>query len=166
MDYTALRAELLTDPLTTAAAAGWNTGSGYLQPYASLTDADAAQKLNATDTGRTQRRPDVTSKEIIEAIAIADFPELPPNPNAGALSTERRSLSYLEMLVNTPTVRMLADDGSNMPVIENLQNIFPPGTGTRNRLIAMATRVVSRQQELGLGVVSEVDVNRARSGVW
>jgi hypothetical protein len=51
-------------------------------------------------------------------------------------------------------IRLLNDDGSNTPVIANLQGIFPAGSPTRNRLIALAVRNGSRAEQLfGTNVV-------------
>lgn len=72
-DFAKLRKELMEDPLTVANAAGWNTGTGYLRPYAQLTDAQATDKLNALDTGRVQRRSDIEPAELLESIDVRDF---------------------------------------------------------------------------------------------
>jgi hypothetical protein len=154
MNYAALRAELLTDPLTLG--------------YAGLSDVQASARLNATDTGRTRRRADVASSEIAQAILVADYTALGGNPTAAALSTERRYLAWLALIAAAPTVRLLNDDGSNTPVIDNLMAMFPAGSGTRTRLQALATDTISRADELGLGAVAPGDVALARSkdGGW
>jgi hypothetical protein len=144
IDYVALKAELETDPV----------GYGYAPFYNAGDNGALADMLNLVRDGTNGgpaisiRKSDVIGKEIWESIAIADFPALPANPNNSQLSTERRSLSWLEGLANYDTIRLLYDDGSNTPVIENLQGIFPAGTGTRNRLIALATRNGSRAEQL------------------
>jgi hypothetical protein len=154
MDYAALRAELLTDPLALG--------------YAALSDAQAAARLNATDTGRTRRRADVSSAEITQSVTVADYTALGANPTAAALSTERRYLAWLALIAAAPSVRLLNDDGSNTPVIDNLLAMFPAGSGTRTRLQALATRAISRAEELGLGTVAPGDVTlaRDREGGW
>lgn len=139
MDYTALRAELLNDP----AALG----------YAALGDQAAADRLNATDTGRTLNRTNVPTTEVLGAIADAAWP-------AVASASESKLLAILGM----PYV-----DASNTNIRAILGAIFPTGgsTGaTRTALLALATRVVSRQEELRLGVVTAGDVQRARAGSW
>lgn len=144
ISYVALKAELLNDPLT----------YGYATPIANGDDIAVAALINKLRNGTdgeaaiTVRKPDVRSKDIWESIAVADFPSLSANPNATQLSTERRSLSWMEGLANIPTIRLLNDDGSDTPVIANLQAMFPAGSGTRNRLIALAQRVGSRAEQL------------------
>src|SRR3990167_2587738 len=159
IDYIVLKNEILTDPLT----------YGYAAFVAAGEPENVAAALNKVrdgldgETAITVRKADVASKDIWEAISIADFPALPSNPNATALSTERRSLSWLEGLANIPTIRLLNDDGSNTPVIGNLQGMFPAGTGTRNRLIALGQRFGARAEQLfGTGtVISITDVSIA-----
>src|SRR3990167_8024734 len=126
IDYIVLKNEILTDPLT----------YGYAAFVAAGEPENVAAALNklrdGTDgeTAITVRKADVASKDIWEAIAIADFPALPANPNATALSTERRSLSWLEGLANIPLVRLLNDDGTDTPVVVNLTGIFLVGSPT------------------------------------
>jgi hypothetical protein len=160
INYTALKTELETDPI----------GYGYAPFYAAGDNGALADMLNLVRDGTNGgpaisiRKSDVASKDIWEAIAIDDFPALPANPNNTQLSTERRSLSWLEGLANIQTIRLLNNDGSNTPVIANLQGIFPAGTGTRNRLIALASRNGSRAEQLfGANVrLTNEDIAKAR----
>lgn len=156
MDYQALRTEVLTDSLTTANATGWNTGSGYLRPYAQLTDDLAAQKLNALDTGRTQRRSDILASEVLEAIDARDF-----IANANVLQA-----SYFESVTQNASIRLLNADGSDTRLLGNLVLAVNNTQGSQTRLRALAVRTVSRQQELGLGAVLPSDVTKARAGIW
>lgn len=163
IDYLALKNELLNDPI----------GYGYAPFVASGADNVLADMLNIIRNGTnggpaiTMRKSDVNSKDIWESIDIADFPALSQNPTNTQLSTERRSLSWLEGLANIPNIRLLNDDGSDTPVIKNLQGIFPAGSGTRTRLIALATRNGSRAEQL-FGrdtIIIDSDIAKARGAV-
>lgn len=160
-DYARLRTELLDDPLTASSAVGWNTGSGYLRPYSQLTDAEAAQKLNALDTGRQQRRADITPAELLEAIDVRDFVSNPGQVNNAALAS-----AWFESITQAPTVRLLNEDGTATRARANLNRLLADTNGSQSRFTALAVRTVSRQQELNLGLILEADVKTARSGVW
>jgi hypothetical protein len=136
MDYGALRSELTTDPVTLG--------------YSGLTDTQAAAKLNATDTGRTQARTAVPVAEIYNNIVNADWPT--------AAST---SESKLRALLGMQTI-----DASNANTKTIIGAIFGAGTQTRTNLLAIGTQTVSRATELGLGPVLVSDVTKARAGVW
>lgn len=136
MNYSALRAELLDDPLA------WG--------YATLSNGAAAARLNALDTGRAAARTRVENTEVFNAIVNADWPA------AGSVS-ESKLLALLAM----PYV-----DASNANTRAIIGAIFGANTATRANLLALATRPVSRAEELGLGAVSAGDVALARGGVW
>jgi hypothetical protein len=148
-----LKTELQTDPTALGYAA---TGSN---------DLAKADLLNLPRAGITIRRADVTPKELIEAISIADYVASPSNPSAIQLSTERRYLAWLSGLSSLETVRLFNDDGSNGPVALNLIAMFTAGSGTLTRLTALAQRQGSRAEQLfGVGVrVSASDIGAALS---
>lgn len=163
-NYTVMAAEIRTDPLTAQSAAGWNTGSGILRPYAQLTNAEIADKINSMNTGRTQKRGDVSGAEILAVVDMTDLTALPTNPNNTQLSQERRDLSWLESVFSTFNLRLLNDDGTPTQVRGNLQRIFPAGTGSRTRLLALETRPTSRGAELNIGgTVTAQDVAIAKA---
>lgn len=138
MDYTALRAELTGDPVALG--------------YSGLTDALAAAKLNATDTGRTLARTDVPPREVFNAINDAAWP-------ATAILQDK-----LRALLGMPTI-----DASNPNTRGIVAAIFPNSGATAAtfaRLLALGTQTVSRAAELNLGTVTTLDVTRARSGIW
>jgi hypothetical protein len=138
INYTTLKNEILNDP----------NAYGYAEHVTAGSNQAIADLLNLPRVAITIRKSDVSSKDIIEAIAISDFPALAQNPTNAQLSTERRSLAWLECLMNVDMVRLLNDDGSDTPVIANLEGMFPVGTGTRNRLRALAVRAGSRAEQL------------------
>lgn len=144
IDYPALATEINTDPRS----------YGYAAHVAAGNDQAVAGLLNLARDGTNGgpavviRRADIASREIMEAIRITDYTALPANPNTSALSQERRALSWLESLVNADRVRLLNDDGTNNPVMSNFADMFPAGTGTRDRLVALAQRHGSRAEEL------------------
>lgn len=95
------------------------------------------------------KRADVKASEIVLAIDLADIAALPTNPNNTQLSTERRSLAYLQMLsCMTDPVQLLNDNGTNTPVVSNVANIFTAGSATLTRLNALRFRFGSRTEEL------------------
>lgn len=142
MNFPALRTELTTDPVALG--------------YSGLTDVQAAAKLNALDTGRTLPRTNVPVAEIYNAIVNADWPD------PGAAGT-RVAESKLRGLLAMQTI-----DASNANTKAIIAAIFGAGTTTRANLLALATRTVSRAEEIGLGVVTAGDVGlaRAKDGGW
>lgn len=136
MDYTTLRTELLSDPVTLG--------------YSGLSDINAAAKLNAVDTGRTQARTAVPVAEIFNGIVNADWPAV-----ASVAESKLRGLLQMQTV-----------DASNANTKAIVGAIFGVGTQTRTNLLEIGTQTVSRATELGLGPVAPVDVTRARSGVW
>lgn len=138
MDYASLRAELASDPVALG--------------YSGLSDALAAAKLNATDTGRTLARTAVPASEILGAIDDGAW------PSTAILQDKLRGILGIDPI-----------DASNTNIRGILGAIFPNNgqtAATRGRLLALSTRAVSRADELGLGDVNAVDVARARAGVW
>lgn len=138
MDYAALRNELVVDPLPLN--------------YSGLTDAQAAAKLNAVDTGRTQARTAVSASEILGAIDDGAW------PSTAILQDKLRNILSIDPI-----------DASNTNIRGVIGVVFPNSgatAATRLRLLALSARTVSRAEELGLGAVTTGDVTRARSGVW
>lgn len=138
MDYGTLAAELTNDPV----------GLGY----AGLTNAQAAAKLNATNTGRTRNRARVEVTEVFNCIDDGAWP-------ATAILQDK-----LRGVLSMPYV-----DASNTNTRGILGAIFPNSgatAATRTRLLALGTEAISRATELGLGYVSEGDVALARGGTW
>lgn len=153
IDYTALKSELTNDPNT----------YGYQNWIAAREPEKVAAALNKIRDGNdgeaaiTIRRPNITAKEIWEAINVADYTALPASPTAAQLSTERRYLAWMSGLPTLGTVRLLNDDGSDGPVTTNLKAMFPGGSGTLTRLAAIASRNGSRAEQLfGADVVISV----------
>lgn len=137
-DYTRLRTELTTDPLALG--------------YAPMTDQQAADRINATNTGRTRNRTAVPASEVLGAIDNAAWP-----------STAILQDKLGRVLSINPI------DASNTNIRSVLGAVFPAGgqTGaTRDRLLALGSETISRAAELNLGTVNAEDVRVARSGVW
>lgn len=138
MDYQKLRDELTSDPVTLG--------------YGGLSNAAAANKLNALDTGRTVSRTRVEVTEIFNAIDDGAWPST-------ALNQDK-----LRGILSMPFI-----DASNTNTRSIFGSIFPNSgatQATRTRLLALSTRTVSRAEELGLGFVTEGDVAIARAGIW
>lgn len=157
IDYTTLKNELQGDPTTL----------GYAQYLSAGNDNQVCALINAAQSGITVRRSSITNKEIGEAIDVSDYTALPANPNNTQLSTERRYLSWFEGIMGIENIRLLNDDGTNTPVINNFTAMFPSGTATRQRLVTLATRNGSRAEELfGPNVsITTSDVSKALRGV-
>jgi hypothetical protein len=158
VNLAALKTEIQTDPLT----------YGYAPLVAANRPGAVAELLSRIRDGTdgeaaiTVRRADISSQEIVQAIDVADYTALPGSPTAAQLSAERRYLAWLTLIAAAPTVRLLADDGSNTPVVANLLAMFP-ASGTRTRLLALASRFGSRSEQLfGTGtLVTSTDVIEA-----
>lgn len=159
MDYAALKTELQSDP----------TAKGYAPLLQTQEWGQVAALLNARNAG-TIRRTRISKQDIVEAILVTDFTALASNPTAAALSSERRYLAWLATLVSLESVRLLNADGTDTPIVANLKAMFPDGSGTRTRLIALAQRTGSRAETISLvpedGVVSADDVMNAYLGDW
>lgn len=151
IDYAALKSELQTDPN----AYGYAATNGN--------DVAKADLLNLARAAITIRRSDVPAKDLWEAIDVGDYTALQANPTATQLSLERRYLAWMTGLPTFGTVRILNDDGSNGPVAANLLAMFPAGSTTRARIVALASRNGSRAEQLfGQGVVvTAQDVGKA-----
>lgn len=152
MDYTKLRAELLTDPLA------WDYDASYGGSFPSTTDvlagdATVAAMLNDVGRGRTVSRTNVSRSEIIRNIRNADY----PTTSAG----DQIKWQKLNFLLLTDTV-----DASAQNIKDTFTAIFT-GTPTLTALNTLSSTAVSRATELNLGgPVTDLDVSRARSGVW
>lgn len=151
MPYTLaeLKSELTNDPIA----------YGYA-PFMAVRDVDTLYEMinrvrDGTNGGPAIiiRKANLSIKELYEAVVMSDMPALSGSPNAAALSTERQRLAWFTGLASLDTVRILNDDGSNNSVADNLLAMFPVGSGTRTRLIALAQRFGSRGEQLwGEGV--------------
>jgi hypothetical protein len=135
VQYDVLRAELLNDPVALG--------------YGALTDANAAAKLNATNTGRTLSRTSVSKNELLRAITDSEW------PTTAVLQNKLLCIFSCDSI-----------DASNANVKAVFAAIFGAGTATRTALLALGTQTVSRAVELGLGVVLVADVTIARGGSW
>ena len=156
IDYLALKTELLTDP----------SGLGYAASVSSGDDVTTAAVLNVARGAITIRRADINVQEFWNAIDVADFTALPGAPTVAQLSSERRFLAWLSGLAALQTVRLLNDDGTDTPVVTNLKAMFPAGSATRTRLLALAIRNGSRAEQLfGVDtIVGSQDIARALRG--
>jgi hypothetical protein len=183
VDYARLQTELTTDPrgygfrqhiivAEGGTNAGLATNNSVLTTMMNLSRDGSNPPSNPTaDGGQADgripiRREQISSQEVWEAINMADMTVLPATPTEAQLSLERRNLAWLSGLAAIPQVRLLNDDGSNTPVITNLSTIFPSGTPTRDRLIAISTRYGSRAEELfgKATVLTHTDISTALRG--
>lgn len=153
IDYAALKTELNTDP----------TALGYAAPRTAGDDVTLAGIVNLLRATIQIRRADISASEIANAIDVADYTALPGSPTAAQLSSERRFLAWITGILTVGSVRLLNDDGTNAPAITNFQAMFPAGSATRTRLLALASRNGSRAEQLfGAGtVITSADVAKA-----
>ncbi len=118
-------------------------GRGYL----GMSDPEAADSLNTPD--RDVPVDSVASEFVVAALVASEV---------GALIAPKQRTMW--GIIGAGSVR--TDDAEVKAVFADL---FPAGTTTRANLLALATRRISRSQELGLGFVKAPDVNEARAMV-
>lgn len=116
---------------------------GNVPLYGSLTDQQVADELNVVN--KVQNRTAMAREEIIEAI---DATEL----NALTGDTLTRVFGVLSDQVNPFGVAQ-----------QVFVNAFGGGSSTISLLATLRTETVSRQRQIGLGVVFENDVFIART---
>lgn len=165
--YQALKTELNGDPNTYGYATFRTSGNdaalrlmlnhvrdGSSVPQMLMGEPGVLTNLGVAGAAITVRRPDISTQAVWEAINMADMATLSGSPSAANLSNERKQLAWLSGLPAIGTLRLENDDGSSTQVQTNLQAIFPAGSGTRTRLVALATRQGSRAEQLfGTGTV-------------
>lgn len=134
MDLVALHNEIVNDPVTLG--------------YAGKTDQQVADLLNSLTTGRTRNRTSVTKNEILAAMRNVDYPTTSAN--------DQIRWNKLNLVLSTDTI-----DASSTNIRDVFSAIFA-GTATLTALNALATRIVSRAEELGLGPITAGDVQQAR----
>ncbi len=132
MDYIRLKSEITLD----FAALG----------YAGKTDKQTADLLNSLTTGRSIQRLVIPAHEILEATV----------PSEWAALTAAEKQRY-QTITGAGEVNL---SGANTRL--TMGAMFGAGTTTRANLIALQTKVVSRQEELGLGLIEPGHVAKAR----
>lgn len=116
--------------------------------YAGMTAEQAAASLNAQNggLGRTRFRSSIPSSEIFAALDLTEYK---------ALTAQERDA--LQLVVTLGSVN--ARDANTRGILSTL---FPAGSATRARLVAVASETVSRAEELGLASVMPGHVEEAR----
>lgn len=125
-----LKTELTDDPLAIG--------------YSGMDDATAAASLNDTGTGRTLPVDTFSGADIFEMIDIEEFEALDPSVKVRVDRVTSLGGSVLVSPSSKARAVLLA--------------AFALDTKTRNSMIAAVSRDVSRGVELGVGFVSEADV--------
>lgn len=128
----ALRDELANDPLG--------------RQYSSMTDAEAAADLNTAY--RSRERTAISGSEIFNAIDPTEWGEL-----SDAMKQHVRDVFSLGDAVDISS-------GSNARTV--LLSAFGAETNTRQNLVDAVMESITRADELGLPIVREGDVERAR----
>ena len=118
-----LATELATDPL----------GRGY----SGMTTTQKITSLNAVD--RTLPVDTVTGAQIYNAVDQVEFDALSPSDEA-----------QVDRITSLGDEINVADSGR---VRSTLLSLFSPGSTTRNNLVALKQRAVSRAVELGIDIV-------------
>lgn len=116
--------------------------------YAGETDAEALVLL--ITPSQVVERDIVSAHEVFEAIVAAEW---------ATISAQNKQLVQSILGMGQVNVR-----GANTR--QSLGAAFGPGTTTRANLLNLQSRLVSRAEQLNLGVVTELDVNKARAGLW
>lgn len=132
MDYLALWTEISTDPL----------GRGY----ATMTDSEICTDLRVIY--RTRARDTLSSAEIYEAIAVAEF----------QAKTDDQKVYVRDILGLGSDVRVGPDSKARQVVL----SIFGPGSETIAALAVVLQEDISRADELGFGRVYIQDIETAR----
>lgn len=127
MDLAALKTELDTDPETLG--------------YAAADDVQAANLLNTYSESRKLNRRGIPVAEIVQQIELTEFE---------ALTAARRQ--WLELALSGDTLDVDTAAG-NTAARDGILVLFPGGSGTRTRLIALLDRGSTRAEFLfGAGV--------------
>lgn len=121
--------------------------------YAGMTNAQRYAKLTATDTNRTLPRDDVQPSELFAAIARADWPDPASKPKDAHI--------WQTILVGGNAVNM-----GDPSVRQLVMSVVPNPSSSRTAFLALATKVVSRAEELGIHYIDEGMVDRAWTGNW
>lgn len=131
MNLQPLKTELTTDPL----------GRGY----AGMTDAQAADNLNAAD--RTIEASAIPAPALLAGMVYSEWV---------ALTADQKQ--YLSMLVAAGSF----DGRTGKPPRTALLAMFNGGSQTRSNLQILLGQTVSRASELGLGAVTPSDIAAAK----
>lgn len=117
-----------------------------LPAYAAMTDQEAADALNAKTIAVDVET--ISGSDVFEATTQADY---------AALTATQKNLYHAIMGMASVPVR-----GSNTRAA--LLAMFGPGTQTRTNLSALQTRMISRAEQIGLGVVLPGHIQMVRGG--
>jgi len=114
--------------------------------YAGMTDAQIADSLNTAN--RPQTNTLIPAHKVVSAVV--------PSEAALILPEERERIAFI---VSAGEVNISSDN-----VRSAFQRAFAAGTTTRANLLALVNAPsISRAEELGLGIVRESDVAKARN---
>ena len=103
-------------------------------PYVGLSDEDAANAIATAD--KSVDRESVTSGDVVGCIAWAEY---------DALTAAQKS--HLQLICAAPTVATTAT------IRAELGSMFPAGSTTRPKLVALLKRTGNRAEEAGLNFI-------------
>ena len=151
MDMTLLRAELTTDPLA--------------RGYAGMSDAAAAASLNARDRDAAQVSSDDVARYILEEGRWPELEDLAAGTGgySGATANQRKAArAALAIFTNArlPTIRLKRAKVQAM--LDLMVGAGALTAGDKTALNALADAKFTRAEELGLGVVTDGYVFKAR----
>ena len=122
------------------------TGDPLSRGYSGMTDAQIADSLNTAN--RPQTNTLIPAHKVVSAVV--------PSEAALILPEERDRIAFI---VSAGEVNISSDN-----VRSAFQRAFAAGTTTRANLLALLNAPsISRAVELGLGVVLESDIGKARN---
>lgn len=139
LTFAALKTEIQNDP----------NGYGYAQHVATGADSLIAEMLNLVRTGSNGGaeilvgRPDITPSELLEAIDPRDF-----NPTPNNFANMTLTGSWLESVLQFPSIPLLRADGTNNLIRGTLNRLLADGFGSQARLNALSKRQGSRAEQL------------------
>jgi hypothetical protein len=128
---TTLKTELNTDPNAYGYAA--YLGDNFNPPA-------LAAMLNLPRAAIEMPRPDVTREELLEAIKLTDF--------IAKANQEIFQGSYIESLLQNPSIRILKANGDDTRVMTNIMTVLANGSQSEARVRALAKRQGSRAEVL------------------
>lgn len=98
------------------------------------------------------KRRDINPQEVLEAVDTRDFKASPSALEA----------SWFESITQYPTIRLVAEDGTDTRIMSNFKRVLQNTNGSQTRVVALGMRAGSRIEQLfGTDMVASIDDVRA-----
>jgi hypothetical protein len=148
ISITGLRTEINNDPI----------GYGYAAIRATGDNQALVDALNLVRTGANGgpaiqvKRLDINPQEVLEAVDTRDFKASPTTLEG----------SWFESVTQYPTIRLVAEDGTDTRIMANFKRVLQNTNGSQSRVTALGIRNGSRIEQLfGTGSFVSLDDVRA-----